>query len=60
MHISYQTQQFDDSIRLCEKLKMQFGGKMSNYYDMWIERCKYMKTQDLPKDWDGIFVATTK
>ena len=37
-----------------------FDGKMQNYYKMWIERCEYMKTQKLPKDWDGIFVATTK
>jgi hypothetical protein len=27
---------------------------------MWIERCEYMKTQDLPSDWNGVFIATTK
>jgi hypothetical protein len=27
---------------------------------MWIERCKFQKTQDLPKDWNGVFIATSK
>jgi len=27
---------------------------------MWIERCEYMKTQKLPKDWNGVFIATSK
>jgi len=35
---------------------------MKGYYDMWIERCEYMKTQDLPDmiEWDGVFIATSK
>jgi hypothetical protein len=33
---------------------------MKGYYDMWIERCEFQKTQTLPKDWDGIFIATSK
>jgi hypothetical protein len=37
-----------------------FEGQMAGYYKMWIERCEYMKTQTLPRDWDGIFIATTK
>ena len=37
-----------------------FEGQMKGYYGMWIERCEYMKTQDLPKDWNGVFIATTK
>jgi len=27
---------------------------------MWIERCEFMKTQPLEKDWNGVFIATTK
>jgi hypothetical protein len=27
---------------------------------MWIERCEFQKTQTLPKDWDGVFIATSK
>jgi hypothetical protein len=45
---------------MCKKLKGKFEGHMDDYYDMWIGRCEYMATQKLPKDWDGIFIATTK
>jgi len=60
MHKLYLNQKFDDAIDECNYLKKQFEGRMSKYYDMWIERCEYMKTQDLPKDWNGVFIATTK
>ena len=60
MHKLYRLQKFDAAIILCEELKEQFDGKMTGYYDMWIERCEFQKTQDLPKDWNGVFVATTK
>jgi adenylate cyclase len=60
MHKAYLAQEFDDAIELCNTLHNHFDGKMSAYYDMWIERCEYQKTQDLPKDWDGIFIATSK
>ena len=60
MHIAYKEQRFDDAIELCKKIYPHFDGKMEGYYDMWIERCEYMKTQDLPKDWNGVFIATTK
>jgi adenylate cyclase len=60
MHELYKAQRFDDAIASCKLLHNHFDGKMSAYYDMWIERCEYMKTQDLPKDWNGVFIATTK
>jgi adenylate cyclase len=60
MHNAYKSQQFDTAIDLCKKIYSHFDGKMEGYYDMWIERCEYMKTQDLPKDWNGVFIATTK
>ena len=60
MHKLYQQQRFQEAIEACNKLKPQFEGKMEKYYDMWIERCEYMLTQDLPESWDGIFVATSK
>ena len=65
MHKAYRSQQFDKAIEMCQWLKSSypkgaFDGQMNNYYDMWIERCEYMKTQDLPKDWNGVFIATTK
>src|SRR5210317_29034 len=60
MHKLYREQKFDDAIEECKYLTKQFEGRMSKYYDMWIERCEYMKTQKLPKDWNGVFIATSK
>ena len=60
MHDAYKAQKFDEAIYICKKLMRHFSGKMEGYYKMWIERCEYMKTQDLPKDWNGVFIATTK
>jgi len=60
MHEYYRAQQFDNAIRLCNDLMDEFDGRMKNYYTMWIERCEYMKTQPLEKDWNGVFIATTK
>ncbi|MGY8868505.1 MAG: hypothetical protein ACKVJK_23100, partial [Methylophagaceae bacterium] len=60
MHDKYRSMKFDDAIKLCETLKGSFGGQIDGYYDMWIERCTYMNTQTLPKDWNGVFIATTK
>ena len=60
MHMQYRKQNFDKAIKLCEQLHDAFEGKMKGYYDMWIERCEFQKTQKLPKDWDGVFIATSK
>jgi adenylate cyclase len=60
MHEAYQTQKFDEAIYICERLQKHFESKMKDYYTMWIERCEYMKTQNLPEDWNGVFIATTK
>jgi len=60
MHEYYKAQQFDYAIRLCKDLYNEFDGKMQGYYDMWIERCEFMKTQPLEPDWNGVFIATTK
>jgi adenylate cyclase len=60
MHRLYRAQKFDDAITICKRLSRHFDAKMEGYYAMWIERCEYQKTQDLPADWDGIFIATGK
>ena len=60
MHALYREQKFGAAIVLCEELKAEFDGKMTDYYDMWIERCEFQKTQELPKDWNGVFIATSK
>jgi adenylate cyclase len=60
MYEAYLAQKFDEAIYICERLERHFNGRMAGYYDMWIERCKFQKTQKLPKDWNGVFIATTK
>ena len=60
MHGLYRMQMFDEAIQQCKLIHNHFDGRMEKYYDMWIERCEYMKTQDLPEDWNGVFIATTK
>jgi adenylate cyclase len=60
MHQLYRKQKFEAAIILCQELKTEFDGKMADYYDMWIERCEFQKTQDLPADWSGVFIATSK
>jgi adenylate cyclase len=60
MHELYRAQKFDSAIKLCNQLKDEFDGKMIGYYDMWIERCEFQQTQNLPKDWNGVFIATSK
>lgn len=60
MHKLYREQKFSKAIELCKELKGSFENQMDKYYDMWIERCEFMKTQKLPKEWNGVFIATTK
>ena len=60
MHELYRAQKFDAAIDMCKLLHRHFDGKLEKYYDMWIERCEFQKTQVLPKDWDGIFIAQSK
>ena len=60
MHQAYRNQNFDEAIRICKMIYTNFDHRMEKYYDMWIERCEYMKTQDLPSDWDGVFIAQSK
>ena len=61
MHEAYKAQKFDEAIWIAQKIENRhFDGKMEGYYKMWIERCEYMKNQDLSKDWNGVFIATTK
>jgi adenylate cyclase len=60
MHQLYRQQKFKAAAELCAELKGEFDGQMHKYYDMWIERCEYMSTQKLPKDWSGVFIAQSK
>ena len=60
MHDLYRQKQFDEAAAMCKKLKGNFGGQMGKYYKTWIERCEFMKQQDLGDNWNGEFVAHEK
>jgi adenylate cyclase len=60
MHALYKQKKFDEAAAMCKKLKGNFGGQMDKYYKMWIERCEFMKQQDLGDTWNGEFVAHEK
>jgi adenylate cyclase len=60
MHALYKEKQFDAAVILCEELHGKFSGQMDKYYKMWIERCNFMKQQDLGDNWNGEFVAHEK
>jgi adenylate cyclase len=60
MHVLYKEKNFDAAAILCGELKGKFGGQMDKYYKMWIERCDFMKQQDLGDNWNGEFVAHEK
>jgi adenylate cyclase len=56
----YRKQKFDQAVKVCQDLKGRFGGEMDHYYDAWQQRCEEMKHVGLPRDWDGVFRATSK
>jgi adenylate cyclase len=56
----YRKQMWDEAIGQVKSLKGRFDGKMDHYYDLWLERIEDMKNAGLPKDWDGVFRATSK
>ena len=60
MQALYKAKKFDDAAAMCKKMRGTFSGQMDKYYKIWIERCEFMKQQDLPDNWNGEFVAHEK
>ncbi len=60
MHALYKQKKFDEAAAMCAKMKGLFGGQMDKYYKIWIERCEFMKQQDLGPNWNGEFIAHEK
>jgi adenylate cyclase len=60
MHALYKQKKFDEAVAMCKKMNGTFGGQMDKYYKIWIERCDFMKQQDLGDNWNGEFVAHEK
>jgi adenylate cyclase len=62
MHELYKQKRFDEAAAMCKEMKDLhfFGGQMDKYYKIWIERCDFMKQQDLGDNWNGEFIAHEK
>jgi len=60
MHALYKQKKFDEASAMCAKMKGLFGGQMDKYYKIWIERCEFMKQQNLGPNWNGEFIAHEK
>jgi adenylate cyclase len=60
MHSLYKQKKFDEAAAMCKKLVGNFDGQMDKYYKIWIERCDFMKQQDLLDNWNGEFIAHEK
>ena len=56
----YRKQDWTKALKVVESLKGKFNGQMDNYYEHWIERIHDMAKSDLPRDWDGVYRATSK
>lgn len=56
----YREQDWDKAIAMCQELTGSFDSNMDHYYEKWIERIADMRTRDLPNDWDGTYLATSK
>ena len=60
MLYAYRQQNWDIAILAVSQLRGQFNGQMDHYYDLWLQRISEMRSAGLPKDWDGVFRATSK
>ncbi len=60
MHALYKAKKFDEAAAICKTMKGTFDSQMDKYYKIWIERCEFMKQQDLPENWNGEFIAHEK
>jgi hypothetical protein len=56
----YRKQDWNKALKVVESLKGKFNGQMDHYYEHWIERIHDMAKSTLPRDWDGVYRATSK
>jgi adenylate cyclase len=57
---NYFKQDWNDAIKMMDKSKDLLNGVMKDYYKIFEERVNTFKKEPLRKDWDGVFVATSK
>ncbi len=56
----FRSQNWDNVISLINQLKTGLNGIMDGFYDIYLERITDYKENPPAKDWDGVFVATSK
>ena len=56
----YRTQKWVFARKWINDLRDSFGGALTDYYDMMEKRIDQLEKADFPKDWDGVYRATTK
>ena len=55
----YRSQQWNNAIHHAKEL-IKYNKELKKYYEMMIERIGELREQNLDKDWDGVFRATSK
>ena len=55
----YRAQKWDNAIALAESLQKN-NPELKKYYSMMIERIAELREKGLTKDWNGVYVATSK
>lgn len=56
----YRNQDWEMAEQWANTMKTEFDEELKLYYEIMISRIQELKLQELPEDWDGVFVATTK
>ena len=56
----YRQQQFDTALKFASDLRDEFDGMLADYYDIMKQRIIELRESDMPKDWDGVYRATSK
>mgnify|MGYP003339970064 FL=1 len=56
----YREQQWDKMTDYFRTLENAFDGDMKEYYHMMMERVEEFRKNPPPKDWDGVYRATSK
>jgi hypothetical protein len=53
-------QDWDQALKYIKVLRNAFKGELNEYYEMMEERIEELRNANLPKDWDGVYRATSK
>lgn len=57
---AYRRQDWERALEFIKVLRNAFKGELNEYYGMMEERIVELREANLPKDWDGVYRATSK